>query len=294
MSRTLNLLFVFALLALLYTLPYFSPENVFFKTSTRLQTSNELIFTRLSAMRPLTDFDRELKPKLTANNVRLIYFAYGPDTVAHCTFCAASDPLSYLYYALPSLATPHLLHLLILGLVTSPLISGAEGSRWRTPAMFAGFALGAGDLYLHLSYDLNTNAASTNVKDIDFFFWRMRMLRGIAVALVDGLLGWVIWLASTNRFFLAPPSPAQRIDAASEALEAANFRSWATGNVRNTIVRDKELRDGMMRYWKEEKEVFEDREVVNATKSALERIDMQALAEAAEKTSTDILNTMPS
>lgn len=183
------------------------------------------------------------------------------------------------------------MHLLLLGLATSGLVAGAQGARWRNQATLAALALAAADLYLHVTYDLNANHGK-GAKEVDYFFWRMRLLRGVGVAVVDGLLGWVMYLSSTNRFFLAPPSPAQRVEAVSSALEASNFRLWATGNVRNAVVRDKELREDMTRYWLEEKEVFEDRNVIRAIQAALERTDMRALSQAAEQRSTDILNAL--
>lgn len=291
-TLALDVLFIFAILALLYTLPYVSPENVFDITRTRLQTSNEVIFTRLAAKRPLTDFDQTLKPKLTSNAARLVYFAYGPEPVARCNFCTTADPMSYLYYALPSLATPHLLHLFVLGLATSSLLSGAEGSRWRAQAILGGLALAGADLYFHLSYDMNANAASTNVNDIDFFFWRMRILRGVGIALLDGSIGWVMYLSSTNRFFLLPPSAAQRIGNVSNALDASFFRLWALGNARNAILRDEGLRGDMSRYWQEEQGVYEQREVVAAIRDALRQTDMQKLGQRAEDSSTAIVHAL--
>lgn len=291
-GRALNLLFVFAVVGLAYTLPYFSPENVFSKTSTRLQTSTDVIFARLTAIRPFTPFDETLKAKLTSKAARLIYFAYGPDAVVNCSFCSPSDSQSYLYYALPSLAAPHLLHLAVLGVVTSPFLSGSEGAQWRSHATLAGLSLAAADLYMHLTYDLNANTTSTNVHDIDFFYWRMRLLRGVATAVVDGLLGWALWLSATNRFFVSPPAPEQRLGLIQQALGQSNFRLWSTGNIRNTVVRDKELREGMTRYWNDEKEIYEDASVVRAIKNALNRTDMHALELEADRSSEGVMNAI--
>lgn len=292
-ARALNILFLFALTVLLYTLPYFSPENIFQVTHGRLQTSNEVLFTRLAAKLPLTQFDQDLKSKLTSQAGRLVYLAYGPEAIAHCNFCSPNDPRSYFYYSLPMLAIPHLLHLLILGLVTSPLVAGSEGARWRTQATLAGLALGAADLYLHMTYDFLANSASTHgLNDLDFFYWRMRLIRGIGAATIDGLLGFIMYLSSTNRFFLAPLSPAGRLESATSALEASNFRLWATGNVRNAAIRDRELRESMLQYWQDETQIFEEVNVVKTIRATLERTDMRALSNAADQRSTDILNTL--
>lgn len=293
-SRALNLLFSFALIALFYTLPYFSPPNIFKETSSKLQTPTEILFARLTALRTLTPVDISLRTKLTAKNSRLTYFAFGPDVVATCTFCSSSDPTSFFYYALPNLAAPHLLHLAVLGLATSSLLCGLESARWRTHAVLAGLALGFADVYLHMSYDLNANSLATGTHDIDFFFWRMRIFRGVFIAAIDGLLGWITWLSSTNRFFLAPPSLAHRVETASRALDAANFRLWATGNIRNATVRDLELRDNLTKYWQEEKNIYEAREVVTAIQSALERTDLRNLSQIADARSSDIVRSIGS
>ena len=102
-----------------------------------------------------------------------------------------------------------------------------------------------------------------------------------------------MWLAATNRFFLAPPSAAERIEEANRRLDVSNFRLWATGNVRNAVVRDKELRERLARYWVEEKEVYEEREVVDGINGALAKIDMQQLGSMADSRAQDIMSALP-
>src|SRR5579862_4258949 len=125
-SRALNVLFITACLALLSTLPYFQPENIFVVTQSRLQTPSEVLFTRLQTIRPLTAQDISLKSKLVSIDSRLLYLTYGPGPLADCLFCNSDAPFSYLYYAFPSIVIPHILHTAVLGVVTSSLLSGHE------------------------------------------------------------------------------------------------------------------------------------------------------------------------
>lgn len=291
-SRALNILFVVALLALISTIPYFSPSNIFRETDGRLQTANDVLFHRLEALRPLTPLDVALKTKLTSKDARLYYFALGPQVVAECPFCSPDDASSYIYYALPTILTPHILHIIVLGIVTSSFLTGYEGARWRTQATIAGVALAAGELYLTLTYDIRANTRSTGTQNIDFFFWKTRVWRGLAIASIDALLGWVMWLAATNRFFLTPPTVAQRLETIAKGVEQSNFRLWASGNVRNTTVRDRDLREKVARYWNAEKGLYEEREVIDAIKSALTRIDMAKLADVADQRAGDVINAL--
>lgn len=197
--------------------------------------------------------------------------------LAGCVFCAAHDPTSYLTYALPALAAPHVLHMAVLGLVTSAGLFGAESARWRTPATAAAVALAVADLWFTAAYDHRANTQAVGTRDINFFFWRMRLLRGVGMVAIDGLLGLATWLAATNRLFRAPPSVDSRLDDAAKALEVLNFRLLAAGNVRNAVVRDRELAGKTARYWAQQiaadAGMHEEREVVDGMREALTRID---------------------
>ncbi|KAI9815049.1 MAG: hypothetical protein M1827_002892 [Pycnora praestabilis] len=284
-TRALNILFITALLALISTLPYFAPENIFTLTTSRLQIPVDVLFTRLSALRPLTPTDEALRLKLVSLESRLLYLTFGPSPLANCQFCSSDDAKSYLYYALPTLLTPHLLHIAVLGLITSSVFSGREGGIWRTQATIAGVALGAAEVYLVGTYDHKANARALRLADVDAFHWRLRLYRGLAIALVDLFLGWGIYLSSTNRAFITPPSVAERLETSTRMLETANRKLHAVGITRNVVVRDEGLRTRADRYWGEEGrimgEVFEEREVIEGLKGALGRVDIVSVTEEA-------------
>ena len=290
-SRALNILFAVALLALAST--YFQPANIFVLTSGRVQTTTDVIFNRLAGLRALTPVEEALRSKLKYRDSRLLYFLYGPYVLANCPFCNSSSPYDYLLYALPSILAPHIFNTAVIGLVTSKLFSGADAARWRTPATCAAVILAIVELCVTGNYDITVNAASTQTTEISFFYWRMRLYRGLAVAALDALLGWFMWLSSTGRFFVRQMTLAEKMEAISRAAEIVNFRLQAVGSVRNTVIRDDVLREAVGRYWGEEKGLFEEREVVDAMKVALSRADLQQLGNAADQKSKAVVGPWP-
>ncbi|MDA4133511.1 MAG: hypothetical protein OK454_10375, partial [Thaumarchaeota archaeon] len=88
--RALLVLAAVALVFALKTLPVLSPENVFRVTQSRLQTPTDVLFTRLSALRPgngLTPRDEALRERLASLEARLLYLKFGPAVSADCPFC---------------------------------------------------------------------------------------------------------------------------------------------------------------------------------------------------------------
>jgi hypothetical protein len=288
-NRALTILFAVSLFSLISTLPFFSPENIFAVTQSRIQVPIDVLFTRLSSLRThgLTDFDNLLRQKLISLESRLLYFQYGPDAIANCLFCKAEDPTSYLYYGLPAILTPHLFSLCVLALVTSGLFVGPEGAVWRTSATIGAITLAIAEVWMVSTYEHQGNARATRIEDIDAFFWKMRIYRGVAIAALHGIVGWLMYLSSTNRAFGTPPSASERIEGSLKHLELARSKVNATGVMRNTISRDPALRARTQAYWVDEGrmmgEYMEDREVVEGVNNALEnRINIATISKDAD------------
>lgn len=284
-NRILNILFISALIAFLSTLPYLEPENIFTLTESRLQISNEPLFNRLAHIRSPTIEDNSLKSKLVSLDARLLYLQYGPDTIINCLFCNSDNPTSYLYYAVPSLLTPHIAHLILLGILTSPFIGGRESSVWRTSVTITAVAFAVLNVYFVGAYDYKNNTKSLRLSEMDFFHWRMRVYRGLAFAIFDVGFAAAIYLSSTNRMFLTPFSTAERLENSAKMLQSANGKLHAIGLTRNVIYRDPGLREGMDKYWTAEGrvmgEALEQKEVVDSINSALTRLDVRRIEEEA-------------
>ncbi|MCJ1260028.1 hypothetical protein MMC24_007868 [Lignoscripta atroalba] len=296
--NALNILFVSCVFALISTLPAFSPENIISVTSSRLQTPNDVIFTRLSSFRPnntLTEQDKILRNRLASLDGRCLYLTFGPSAIADCPFCNSDDPRSYLYYAMPSLLFPHLLNLFALGLATSSSISGREGGRWRTMAATIGAVIAVAECYIFGAYDWKANARVIRPEDLTYFYWRMRTFRGVVIAFANAGLAGLLWASSTNRIFVVPLSSAERLESVTRVLETARGKLGAVGIVRNVTLRDENFRKRGEAYWTKEgqvmNEVMDEREVVEGVRSALGsgRISVTRIEEEARNYAEGIL-----
>ncbi|KAJ9165213.1 Chorismate synthase protein [Coniochaeta hoffmannii] len=292
--RSLLALLLVSLVFLVKTLPIFAPENIFRTTQSRLQIPVDVLFTRLSAVRPLTAADTTLRSRFVNLESRLLYIQHGPDALSTCPFCTADEPRSYLFYGLPAILAPHLFNLAVLALATSSTLSGREASSWRRAATLAAVTLAAADVYLASTYPYQSNARALRLEDVDFFFWAARARRYVCLALLDGAVAWVLYLSSTNRAFVIPPTPAERIEAATRILGGAKSKLNAVGIVKNTAIRDEELRARTQAYWAHEgvvmRDVMEEREVVEGVNDALaNRIDIRGIERDAETYAANVL-----
>ncbi|SPO03406.1 uncharacterized protein DNG_06089 [Cephalotrichum gorgonifer] len=285
-SRALAVLLATAVLLLIAALPVFAPENLFVSTQSRLQIPPDVLFNRLATLRPgnvLTAADETLRARFASLDSRLLYLKYGPEVVAGCTFCTSDDPRVYFFYALPAILTPHLLNLFILAVAASPLASGRYGAPIRKPATMAAVALAALDLYLLDSQSHKDNARALRLSEIDFFHWRTRVYRLLALAALDCVAAAYVYLSSTNRAFAEPPGPSDRAEAIISVLSRTRGKLNALGTVVNTVSRDEELRKRSAAYWVQEgsimRGVMEEREVVESVNDALEngRINVESI-----------------
>ncbi|KAK9778822.1 hypothetical protein SCAR479_04445 [Seiridium cardinale] len=295
--RALGLLGATTLIYLLFSLPPFTPENLFARTQSRLQIPTDVLFTRLTALRPgniLTDTDTALRAKFVNLESRLLYLQFGPGVLADCPFCNAEDPRSYLYYAVPGVLAPHLFNLVVLSAATSGLMTGQEGSKWRTPAVLVSAVVAALDIYIVSTYNYQLNARATRLVELDMFFWSARVYRLVTFALINSAFAALLYLSSTNRAFATPPSPAERVEAVTRQLMVTKSKLNALGIVKNTAIRDEELRERMQSYWQHEgrlmREVMEEREVLEGVNDALSnRINITGIQNDAETYASNIL-----
>ncbi|KAI1132157.1 CHD5-like protein-domain-containing protein [Nemania abortiva] len=289
----------FALLVL--ALPVFAPENLFTLTSSRLQIPTDVLFNRLTSLRPnnaLTQSDAVLRAKFVNLESRLLYLQYGPDALASCPFCVSDEPKTYLYYALPALLAPHLFNLVALSLATSGTLVGPEASRWRRSAAIASAVVAGFDIYSVSTYNHAANARAPRLSELQMFFWTSRALRHVALGVLDLGMAALLYVSATNRLFAAPADPASRVDAVTRGLLATKSRLSAVGIVKNTSLRDEDLRARTAAYWMHEgrlmRDVMEDREVVEGVNDALaNRINIQDITRDAENYALNMLPQLP-
>lgn len=278
-QRCLNVLYAAVVVSIV--LSFIPSSNIFKETGSRLALPSNLLTSRIGALRNgvLTGTDRLFLEKIEhePEKWRLLYAAYGPDVALKCPFCQATEPQSYLYYALPAIAMSHLFHILLLGIITSSFFSGPEGARWRTQATIAGVAIALIEFYMTWNYNWEDNASKRMLNEVDFFYQRMGIYRQLAFAGTDLLFGWMLWLTATNRWLVKPPTTTEQLAQLRNEVVASHAQVNLLANLRNAIVRDNELRAGQDRYWRREQEemaaIMQDETVRNAVNAVLSHTD---------------------
>jgi hypothetical protein len=214
---------------------------------------------------------------------KLLYLAYGPDTLLSCVWCTTADgndQQNYFLYALPKIVTPHIFQLAVLGLATSSLV-GSEGSRFRTHATIAGILLMVVEAWYMGTYDISVNKRAISVQDIDSAYWRIRFLRYITFAVVDMGLAFVLWATSTNRWLAKPVSIAERIETTTRTAEETLNKMRALALLTNSVNRDPALRGVREEYWRTEgqvtAEIVQDGAVTEQINAVISKIDFSAL-----------------
>ncbi|GFF37734.1 hypothetical protein IFM46972_05315 [Aspergillus udagawae] len=262
--RALNVLFVTILLCFLLSLP-FNPHapspSIFTLTRSRINTPTDIIFSRLARFRPdntLSETDNLLRSKFTSVVARRVYLRYGPDALTSCEYCSLDNLKTYLLYYLPfNTLVPHLLHMVLVGLVTSAPFAGREAASWRNKFTIAGLALAAIDIYIVSAYDPVQSASAAvraGIVPPSSLYHQISVLRPLVFAIFDGICALLIYVTATNRFFFAPPSQADQVDqlvsTSLTSLAGASSKLHAVSVARNAVVRDKVLKDRDDAYWR--------------------------------------------
>ncbi|KAH9881270.1 hypothetical protein J1614_001767 [Plenodomus biglobosus] len=282
-KHALNLLFLGACVFFVLSFSRFAPENLFLQTRSHMRTETSVLFARLRHLRPLTAEDEELRAKFNYTRNKLLYLAYGPDTLLNCKWCAdasGDDQLYFLLYSLPRILTSHIPQLCVLGSATSSFV-GAESSRFRKYAIFAGVAMLATECWYIGSYNLESNKRAYTVQQLDSAFWRVRFLRYITFAVVDLVFALVLWATSTNRWNAKPVSIAERLELATRQSEDTLNKLRALGLLTNSVNRDAALRGVREEYWRTEgqvmAEIVQEEAVTEQINTVISTMDFSAL-----------------
>lgn len=195
-----------------------------------------------------------LKERLRPREGRLLYAAYGPNPMKYCTWCETGT--DYLWYLLPSVAVPHLLHLVVLGAATSSsILDNPDGGYFRTYATLMGTALAAVEVWAFMSYDVKKNAISLGQRDVQWFYWDVLFYRGVAISIMDVLLGWFIYLSATRRIDLGIDSNlTKNITEAAMLLKHIDVKISSAKVVRDATMNNSYLRVKTQAFWDKEKQ----------------------------------------
>ncbi|EER26071.1 hypothetical protein D8B26_003606 [Coccidioides posadasii str. Silveira] len=309
-SRALNILFFSA--ALFFTLslpihPHAPASSIFSLTSSRFSTPTELLFTRVSRIRPLTHLDTSLRAQFTSPAARRTYLRFGPETLLSCPFCGPENPKSYLiYYISSNVLLPHLFHLLILGIVTSAPIAGPIAARWRTKFFWTGFFFLLAELSFVAAYDPYEMGVLNTALIPGSLYTRLYMARTLGLTTFDALCAGIIYLSATDRFFFGTKTSCasveeqidEFVETVGSSIASAMGKLHALGLAKNAIMRDAVLTERERAVWTEiigrsggmvgddGKSVLDDEKVAQAVAQALAK---RAQSEKSEINEADVM-----
>ena len=147
--------------------------------------------------------------------------------------------------------------------------------------------------------DWKANARVFHPSELNHFHWRMRVIRGVGLAVSDVALAALLWLTATNRILRIQPGASERLEEVTKLAESARGKLAAVGILKNAVVRDEGLSGKSREYWRKEKmvmgEVMEDGEVVERVRNALRgRVQVGTVEEEARRYAEGIVFTGPS
>lgn len=206
----------------------------------------------------LTPADKALREKFTTIVARKIYLRFGPEALTQCQFCSLDHVGTYILYYLPfNTLLPHLLNMLVVGLVTAAPFAGRDAAGWRNKFTLAGLALAALDIYIVTTYDPIQYAPAivrAGMAAPSDLYHQLGLLRPLALTIFDSICAGLIYLSATNRLFFDPPSQAEQVeqlvDMSLPAIAQASSKLHALSVTRNAVVRDKALKDRDDEYWR--------------------------------------------
>jgi hypothetical protein len=195
---------------------------------------------------------------------------------------------------------PHLLHGLVLGLVTSSYFS-RFGKTWRTQATLAALALFAVELWVTgiSPAGFQQNATARSEAEVVWTHWRMQLVRGVGMAGIDAVLGATMWLSATRRWNIGWGAfvTEERLKESSMRMERAGTFLQAGRHLKQAVLRDEELRGKYVEWWAKEttvgRELLEDEEVKTVRNDSLpSRMNFDRSRMEAEKASQEMMGMM--
>ena len=293
----LELLYATLVFALLSTFPYFHPEDILSRTRSSItSTSTERIFQWLHRLRPPIPSDEILEALFESRVGRFLYSAYGPGPLINCTWCGVDEPFTYTVYALPGLLLPHLIHTAILGVVTSTNFLGKNnkaGGVWKTHATCAGIVLALTEGLYICAYTNYISVMGERGAEAAFTYWQRLTIRGIAFAILDGALGYAIYLTGTGRW----SGPVEEsLETVASKLESSVAAVNSAICLKQAIMRDHELRARAVEFWEDEvlyaQEVAKDGNVRRARVGVEGKEDWAGVKEGAKRRASAIMREL--
>lgn len=234
------------------------PENIITATKSRIQTTGEVLASRLAKLRPLSEEDAILTEKLGSLDGRVLYTLYGPRTLIDCLWCEPGLPLSYLMFSAPAIVFPYLV---ACGSMLAATSSEDRNIRqWRLLGLCT-IAIAAGvDLFTYMTpRTANQNRNAKQPSDIEWVYWNRLQLRALYLSLHSLVFAVALFLAGTRRMFVVGPSAHSRLMALNSKLDES-LRDLTYDNMARQVIHENPLyrakqEEHWQQYWADQDEL---------------------------------------
>ncbi|KAA8914104.1 hypothetical protein TRICI_003001 [Trichomonascus ciferrii] len=261
-------------------------ENVFWETGSRMQTSGEVLGSRLKKLRQrdyLGEQEELMISRFATDVGRALYTVYGTDAYMNCEWCEVTDGgVSLLIYSLPSILCPYLINLFGTLVATGGLDRNAR--QWRLSGVIVSFVAMLLDVYTVFTFPYDANRRAKVPRLIQWLHWDRHNHRTMWLCGFNVALGLVLYLSASGRFYHVDVSVHSQLKDVSKQLDDSvrllSYTSMSKDAVdRNALYRQHE-HDFWSTYWQEQdklnEEIEDDFRVKDAKESAKQRVNLNA------------------
>jgi hypothetical protein len=90
---------------------------------------------------------------------------------------------------------------------------------------------------------------------VNWMYWNVMFYRGIAIAVMDAVLGYAIWLTATRRLDIGiDADPVKKVEFTMKKLSEMSVKLRQAKELRSATMKDPELRKVVEEFWVEQKE----------------------------------------
>lgn len=261
-------------------------ENVILETGSRMQTSGEVLGTRLKKLRGrdyLGEQEELMISRFATDIGRALYTVYGTDAFMNCEWCEIGDGgVSLLIYSLPNILGPYLINLLGTLIATGGMDRNAR--QWRLSGVTVSFVAMFLDVYTVFTFPYDVNRHAKVPRLIQWFHWDRHNHRTVWLCGYNVALGLLIYLSASGRFYHVDVSVHSQIKDISKQLDDSvrmlSYSSMSKDAItRNDLYRQHE-NDFWSTYWQEQDnlnhKIEDDFRVKDAKESAKQRVNLNA------------------
>lgn len=196
-------------------------ENIILETGSRMQTSGEVLGTRLKKLRGrdyLGEQEELMISRFATDTGRALYTVYGTNAFMNCEWCEIGDGgVSLLIYSLPNILAPYLINMVGMLLATGGIDRNAR--QWRLSGVVVSCLMMFLDVYTVFIFPYDVNRRAKVPRLIQWFHWDRHNYRSMWLCGYNVALALLIYLSASGRFYHVDVSIHSEIKGISKQLD---------------------------------------------------------------------------